>query len=430
MHLVEACGRSILLDCGKTRGPHHHAPSEHFPFAPHKIDAVVLSHAHIDHCGNLSSLVRHGFAGPIYCTPDTRRLLSVMLADSARIQEAEAFVMEVVHGPSSGERVHEVRGSVAQTLSQCVVVPYRTPWEIAPDIELSFTDAGHILGSAVTSLRMAWASRQLSLTFTGDLGRGGSPLLHDPEPIPPAHILISESTYGGRVVPSLARSVARLEELVRYTADRGGKVLIPAFSLGRTQVVAHFLREAVRAGRVPSIPIVVDSPLAADIADVYDAESGSNDEIVRYLRSSEESREQSEKRGPCVIIAPGGMCEGGRIVRHLKENIDDPRCTVILVSYQAPHTLGRRLLQPGPRIRIHGRPINRWADFVELPGFSGHADRAELLGLLTPLAGQVRAVCLVHGETEQAESLAAALREAGFGDVGIPQRGDFVTLAV
>jgi metallo-beta-lactamase family protein len=437
MHLVEACGRRVLLDCGRVRATHHsnHQPTEHFPFAPHTIDAVVLSHAHIDHCGNLPSLVRHGFSGPIYCTPATRDLLKVVLNDSAKFQSAEAFVDEVVKGPGPSGSTHwSARAEVEQTLGQCVTLPYGVQAEIMPDFGLSFTNAGHILGSAMVSLAIDSGPRRHLLTFTGDLGRGGSPLVGDPQPIPACGTLVSESTYGSRTVPPLSVSARRLEEIVAETVDRGGKVLVPAFGLGRTQVVAQCLYEAVRQGRLRGLPIYVDSPLGADIADVFahhiePFRAQQATKLVRYLRSTEESRELSETKKPCVIIAPSGMCEGGRIVRHLKETIDDERCTVVLVSYQAPGTLGQCLMQPGPRIRIHGHSFNRWADFVELPGFSGHADRNELLALLKPLADDVQNVQLVHGETEQAESLAAALRELGFDNVGIPRRGEGVFLA-
>ena len=271
----------------------------------------------------------------------------------------------------------------------------------------------------------AWPGRrEASLTFTGDLGRRGSPLLRDPAPVPPADLLISESTYGGRVLEPPERAGDALEAVVRRTVERGGKVLIPAFSLGRTQVVLYYLEDAIRAGRLPAVPIFVDSSLAADIAAVYRRHPEclregyrtrclSEAPLAQYLRSVPEGTAVSTQRQPCVIISPSGMCDGGRIVRHLKNNLDDPRCSVVLVSYQAPHTLGRKLLVPRGRIRIHGRDWNFWADVVELPGFSGHPDQTELLSFLGPLAGQCPRVRLVHGEPEQAETLARALRRKG-----------------
>jgi metallo-beta-lactamase family protein len=446
MHLVEAAGRKVLLDCGLVRGHRSHPrPHDgHFPFAAATLDAVVLSHAHIDHCGNLPNLVRHGFTGPIYCTPATRDLLALMLANSARLQEEDAVVLGVIGHPAASEPLPLfTQHDVDQTLRQCRAVPYNQTWEIGPDVQARLVDAGHILGSAMVALTIAWQGRTGQLTFTGDLGRRGTPLLRNPAPVPAADLLISESTYGARALEAPARAVEALEALVRQTVERGGKVLIPAFSLGRTQVVAHVLEQAIRAGRVPEVPVFIDSPLAANIADVYQRHADCLDEDkagptgsaklldlrpVRYVRSPEESKDLSTQRHPCVIVAPSGMCEGGRIVGHLKHNVDDPRCSVILVTYQAPHTPGRQLLQRGPTVRLHGRAWNKWADVVYLAGFSGHADRGDLLAFLGPLAERKPKVRLVHGEADQAEALASGLREQGFQDVGIPSPGETVPL--
>lgn len=434
MHLVEAAGRSILLDCGLVRGPHHETRSRSlsFPFPPSSVDAVVLSHAHIDHCGNLPNLVRQGFSGPIYCTPATRDLMALMLADSARIQEEDAFVRGVLDAPGyTGVVPAWSRGDVKRALLQCQTMAYGESREICPDIQVRLVDAGHLLGSAMVSLTIAGVGRETTITFTGDLGRRQSSLLPPPAPVPEGDLIISESTNGGRTLDSLARAAEGLEALVLRSVDQGGKVLIPAFSLGRIQMVVHYLQEAVRGGRLPEVPIYVDSPLAADIGDVYhrhlNSLNGSNG-TVRYVQSHEESKELSHQRQPCIILAPSGMCDGGRIVGHLKHAIDDPRCTVVLVSYQAPHTLGSRLLQPGPRVRFHGRHWNRWAEVVELSGFSGHADHDELLAFLSPLGGGARKVRLVHGGLEQAEHLSRALEERGFADLGVPGPGEKVYL--
>jgi metallo-beta-lactamase family protein len=444
MHLVEVGDQKVLLDCGSFRGRREearHGPP-HFPFDPHELSAVVLSHSHLDHCGNLPALVRQGFSGPIYCTPATRDLMSVMLEDTGRIQEEDALVLSIVGQPSAGAAPPFTRPDARQAVEQCAVLPYDRPQEILPGVELRLADAGHILGSAMVSVRLAWGRRECSLTFSGDVGRLGLPFLRERAPLPAGDVVVCESTYAGRAHAPLEGMAATLERVVRRSYEEGGKVLVPAFSLGRTQLVVHFLHQWMGEGRLPPLPIFVDSPLAAEIATVHARYPEAFDPRalrrgpdflegpgVHYVRSVEESKELSTRPGPCVVVAAGGMCEGGRILRHLKQNVDDPRCTVVLVSYQAPHTLGRRLLEPKPRVRFHGRDWNLWADVVEVNGFSGHADQAELLALLRPLAGRVRKVRLVHGEPENAEVLAEALLAEGFADVAVPGPGDSVNLA-
>jgi metallo-beta-lactamase family protein len=449
MHLVEAAGRRVLLDCGAVRSTGfdaRRAPHE-FPFAPPEIDAVVLSHAHIDHCGNLPHLVHQGFAGPIYCTPATRDLIALMLADSARIHEEGAFVRRIVeHGRALESGASSPRQDVQRTLQQCVTLPYDQPCQLAPGIQVRLVSAGHLLGSAMIALTVHEAGREHSLTFTGDLGRLAMPLLPAPSPIPPADLVICESTYGARVLDSVAKAAEQLAATVRTTVANKGKVLIPAFSLGRTQLVVDCLVEGMQQGRIPIVPIFVDSPLAAAIVGVYrrhphclkpdfatrldsPAPRVGGEPAVQYVYAAEESQELTERRPPCVIVAPGGMCEGGRIVRHLKHHVDDPRCSVVLVSYQAPHSLGRRLLRPGPRVRIHGRLFNRWANFIEVSGFSGHPDQNELVTLLTPLAATPSRVRLVHGEPAQAAALALVLRRRGFADVAMAVLGETTGLS-
>jgi metallo-beta-lactamase family protein len=395
----------------------------------------------MDHSGNLPHLVRQGFAGPTYCTPPTRDLVAVMLGDSARLQEDDARVLRILDGDNDNDQFQALvsREDVLRTVRCCVAVPYDEAREIGPGLSLRFADAGHILGSAMVSLAIGKNGQQQHVTFTGDLGRRGLPLLRDPAPVPEADLLISESTYGGRVHESLDRMTEELIAVVRRTIDRGGRVLIPAFSLGRTQMVVACLEEALDAGRLPEVSIYVDSPLAADVADVYRDHPEYLDEVrpgdplgervVQYIRDAAESKELAADREPCVIVAAGGMCEGGRILRHLKEHIDDPRSSVVLVSYQAPHTLGRRLLEPRPTVHFHGRDWNLWAEVIDLDGFSGHADQNDFLDFLGPLAGRTRHVRLVHGEPAQAEALADVLRQRGFTDVGIPEPGEQVCLA-
>src|SRR5262245_45714446 len=465
MHLLEAAGRHVLLDCGLARGPHAEArpPAHGFPFDPRTIDAVILTHAHIDHCGCLPVLVRHGFDGPIYCTPATRDLTAVMLADSARIQE-ERTLVSFVTGRAPAEAPY-TRLDADQAVRQCVTLEYEGPGSVGNDIEFRLVDAGHLLGSAMVALTVAGRPRDLTLTYTGDLGRRDLPLHSPPAPVPPADLLLCESTYGGRLHDAVPRTVEMLAEIVRRTVGRGGRALIPAFSLGRTQLVLYSLQLAMDRGDLPPVDVYVDSPLAAEITDVYRAypallppgprkregqrteDRGQEDGVssvlrplssvplflggpnIHYLRSRDESRALSERRGPCVVIAASGMCEAGRIVHHLKQNVDDPRASIILVSYQAPQTVGHRLLERGPTVRIQNRVWNKWAEVYELNGFSGHADQADFLALLGPLAGRVGKVRLVHGEPDSALALAEGLRGAGFADVALAERGEPIALS-
>jgi metallo-beta-lactamase family protein len=461
MHLVEVGTDKILLDCGLVLGPRSdsHQHNRSFPFSPPEISAVVLSHAHIDHCGNLPNLVRQGFTGPIFCTPPTRDLLAFMLQDSARIHEEDARILRILEQSDrpGGEPLY-TWADAQRTLEKCVALPYEQTREISASMQFRFVDAGHILGSAMVALTVDWAGRKTRLTFTGDLGRPAQGFLCPPAPLPAADLIICESTYGGRLHEPLEETLATLYEVARHTVKQGGKVLIPAFSLGRAQLVVNYLLDGIAAGRIPAVPIYVDSPLATDVAAVYQrypdslkggaavarrlapdlwngkagyvdppaTGNGWEGQKVHYVRTREESKDVSTLREACVVVASGGMCEGGRILRHLQHHIDDPRCSVVLVSYQALESLGRRLLERGPTVRFLGRKWNKWAHVVEIPGFSGHADQNDFLTLLRPLADGPTRVRLVHGEMEQAEALAGALRERNMRDVQIPSRGERV----
>lgn len=438
MHLVEVGEQRLLLDCGLFRGEGDDARFRNgqFPFDPASLDAVILSHAHVDHCGNLPNLVRQGYQGPIYCTPATRDLMAVMLADSARIQEEDASVSQIIGRPGRSGGTGYTRLDAELTVGQAVAVPYNQPREISPTVQLRFVDAGHILGSAMVQLRMTQGGRAHSITFTGDMGRRGLPFLSEPTEVPASDLLICESTYGGKRHDTMAQMAHKLSDAVRRTVARGGKVLIPAFSLGRTQIVVHYLQRWMTDGILPRLPIYVDSPLAIDISNVYQQHAplfhagGQPDQPeVHYVRTPEESRDLSLSKETFVLVASGGMCDGGRIIQHLRNHIDDPRTTLVLVSYQAPYSLGSRLLEMKPTVRFHGRTWNKWIDVVQLNGFSGHADHNDFLTLLAPLAGQTRQVRLVHGQLAQAEALAAGLRDLGFADVAVPQLDEVVSLA-
>jgi metallo-beta-lactamase family protein len=447
MHRVDAHGRAVLLDCGLFQG--HRAESlarnRTFPFRPRDVDAVVLSHAHIDHCGNLPNLVKQGFAGPIFCTPATRALAGVMLGDAAKIQEEDAEYLNRRRPKGGAEILPLYDGrDVFRTLLRLRAVPYDTPAEVLPGWEATFADAGHLLGSATVALRIDGSGGLRRLTFTGDLGRPGLPILRDPAPVPPGDLLISESTYGGHTHEPVEETAERLGEVVRRTAERGGKVLIPAFSVGRTQTVVYFLHQLMNAGRLPDLRVFVDSPMAVRATEVfrahpecYNAEAlrllGDHPDLfgeqrVRYVEKVHESIALNGRPGPFVLISASGMCEAGRILHHLKHNLEDRRNTVLIVGYQAEGTLGRRLVERRPEVRILGRTVAVNAEVVVLNGLSSHADHAGLLQALGPLAGTTGRVRLVHGEPERSAALTEGLRGVGFTDVAAPDRGDVVPI--
>jgi metallo-beta-lactamase family protein len=447
MHILEVGGRRLLFDCGlhQGRGAEARERNLSFPFHAEHLDAVIVSHAHIDHCGNLPTLVKQGYRGPIYCTPATRDLMRVMLRDSAKVQEEEAAHANIARNyvePWVQPLYHFA--DVEKTLKQAVSVPYGQETTVGDDIRFRFSEAGHILGSAMVHAIAEGPNGPRSVTFTGDLGRRGMPLLKPSAPVPPADLLICESTYGNRQHEPIAGTVAKLYDVINRTTARGGKSLIPAFSLGRCQLIIHFLQEGLRKGILDDVPIYVDSPLAGEVAEVYrkhpNALESSVAELVReghgilggdgvrYVRDMEESTRLTTKAGPAVVIASSGMCDAGRIQTHLKQHIDDPRCSVILVSFQAPGTTGRRLMEPKPTIKMLGKEWNKWIEVTHLEGFSGHADQSDFLAYLGPIAGRVGKVRLIHGEREQSLHLGQLLRDNGFDDVSVPEPGDRVRL--
>jgi len=447
MHLLEVGNHTILLDCGLHQGRREEARqrNSHFPFHPDQIDAVILSHAHIDHCGNLPTLVRQGFNGPVFCTPPTRDLLSIMLADSAKIQEEDAAHLNIARNYAEPwVPPLYAHPDVERAVKQVVPVPYGREIDVTRSIRFRFIEAGHILGSAMVHLTMAGADRDRTLSFSGDMGRRGLPILKPTGAIPPADVLVCESTYGNRLHRSFHETVEQLYAAIHATIAKEGKVLIPAFSLGRTQLIIHVLQLGLREKKIPRIPIYVDSPLAAEVAEVYRAHPNSlaseiaqalkeghgllGGDGVMYVRDFEESTLLATRPGPAVIIASSGMCDAGRIQQHLKQLVDDPRCTIVLVSFQAPGTVGRKLMEAKPIVRFQGRDWNKWIEVMHLDGFSGHADKHDFESYLSPLVGKVGKVRLIHGEREQAEALAETLNRMGFRDVAVPAPGDRVMI--
>jgi metallo-beta-lactamase family protein len=447
MHLVEANGTKILLDCGLYQGRRAEAweRNSHFPFAPSELAAVVISHGHLDHIGNLPHLVAAGFHGPIHCTPATRDLMAVMLEDSAKIQIEDAEYLNRKRDrrekPVEPLYTHD---DVRATMKLVQSTPYEKTQESARSIRHRFVEAGHLLGSAMVQLTIDAGGRERTISFTGDLGRKDQAILRDPAPVPPGELLISESTYGGRNHPGVEMLANELGAVVKRTIARGGKIVIPAFSLGRTQAIVYYLHQLVAGGEVPRLPIFVDSPLSASATEVFrlhpecfDTETSRllvedpglfGEPLVHYIRKAEDSKKLNAVPGPCIIIASSGMCEAGRIQHHLKHNIEDARNTILIIGFQAPETLGRRLVERRQEVKIHDRFWKLKAEVAVLNGFSGHAGRDELLAALAPLKDVARHTRLVHGDPDQAAALLQTLRERGFKDVTYPDRGESITL--
>ncbi len=445
MHHIETGGKRYLLDCGLYQGRRQEAfeRNRQFPFAPSGIAAVILSHAHIDHSGNLPNLVRNGFSGPIYTTPATIDLCVAMLADSAHLQEKDAeFVnRRRQFRKSVGRDDREVvplytTADAEHTFPLFRPVPLGEVKQIAPGLSYKTYDAGHILGST----SMIVEADGLRLGYSGDVGRPGLPIIRNPEPLGPCDYLILESTYGDRIHAQLGQVAETLAAIINRTAGRGGKIIVPAFAVGRTQQLVLILHQLMNAHRIPSIPVFVDSPLAINVTEVFRKHPECFDEAVNrfltdgqdpfgfrrltYVREVSESKKLNDLHGPCVIISASGMCEAGRILHHLRNNIEDPRNTVLITGFQAEHTLGRKILDRRAEVPIFGEPMRLRAEVCSLDELSAHADQKELIDWLRPIAGGLKKVFLVHGETTQGAALAQLItREYGVETVQ-PARGD------
>jgi len=448
MHLVESGGRRFLLDCGMYQGRRKEADQKNrnLPFPASSIEAVVLSHAHIDHSGNLPTLVRNGFAGPIYATPATIDLCNWMLRDTAHIQEKDAeFLnkrlerrksMGLDNGPVQPLYTMD---DAERTLPLFRAVPYHSPCPLGPSLTYESYDAGHILGSSSIVLDESAEGKPVRLAFSGDVGRPGLPIIRDPETLPASDYLILESTYGGRLHKGISHVINKLADVVNRTARRGGRIIVPAFAVGRTQQLVLLLHQLSNENRIPNIPIFVDSPLAINVTDVHRAHPECFDDEAReylehgedpfgfsrlqYVREAEESKKLNDLHGPFVVISASGMAEQGRILHHLRNNIEDPRNTVLITGFQAQDTLGRKLVEKWPEVRIFGEPMRVRAEISSLDELSGHADYKELLEWLRPMAGSLHRIFLVHGEPEESEAFARLLRSEYNLEVVVPQPG-------
>lgn len=426
-HLLKVGGKQVLLDCGLFQGlkelrlRNRSEPS----FRPSDIDAVVLSHAHIDHSGYLPLLVRKGFRGPIYCTPGTRSLLKIMLPDAAHIQEEEAAYANrkgfSKHRPA--EPLYVLRDA-QDSLKLLESHMYGDSFQVTSDITALFRRAGHILGSASVELKIG-SSNPVTLVFSGDLGRGGRPMIRDPELVRHADVLLVESTYGDRTHPNV-NSSNQLEQVVNDAANRGGALLVPAFAVGRTQELIWRLRELEEAGRIPRLPIYIDSPMATDATEIFCQHPEDHDIDMKLLmdehrcplcckpytftRTPEESKGLNHIKGPLIIVAASGMATAGRIVHHLKQRVSDPRTTVLLVGFQAAGTRGRSLQHGAKSLRLHGQDVPVRAHVATIDGLSGHADQGEILRWLRGFHEAPMNTYIVHGEPAAAQSFAERVK--------------------
>ena len=440
-HIIRVNGKTLALDFGLFQGrrAESEAKNRRLPFDVEELDAVVLSHAHIDHSGRLPLLLHEGYEKTIWCTPATRDLCAIMLADAAHIQEKDAEHLSR-HNKAHADPLYTARDA-ARTVENMISVPFKKRIEILPGVQLTFVEAGHILGSASVILDCTEGGKTTRLVFSGDIGRSGLPIIRDPEPPEGADVVIMESTYGNRDHPAFEDAQERLAAIVSQTAKRGGKLLIPAFAVGRTQELVYELHALARAGRIPEIPIFIDSPLAIDATSVFEMHPDIFDrsermvqeasnlfrfDLVRYTRDTEESKALNAMRGPMVVIAASGMAESGRILHHLLNGADDPRNTILIVGFMAEHTLGRRILNKQPVIRVFGEEVPLRAQVEVLNGYSAHGDRRDLREWIQRVRGKgagPRTVFLVHGEAEAQDAFAETLRADGF-HVVVPEPDD------
>ncbi|MBL9100941.1 MAG: MBL fold metallo-hydrolase [Myxococcales bacterium] len=425
-HLVEAGGRRVLLDCGLFQGLKSLRLRNWEPpvFDPVTLDAVVLSHAHLDHSGYVPLLVKHGFRGPIYCTPATAALLEIVLTDAAHLQEEDAARANRYHYSKheSALPLYTV-DDVRRALDLVQTHTYHQPLAVAPGMRCMFRRAGHILGAATVEVVLDQPSPQ-TLVFSGDLGRWNRPILRDPELVDEADILLVESTYGDRVhETNVEESLARV---LTETAHRGGAVIVPAFAIGRTQDLIWLIRKLEDEGKLPLLSVYLDSPMAIDVTGLYCRFPEEHNLDMRQLmdtrrcplccreynlvRTVQGSKELAGRTGPMVIIAGSGMATGGRVLHHLKQRLPDHRTTVLLAGYQAAGTRGRSLQDGAATLRIHGQDIPVRARVETIHGLSAHADRQELLRWLRGFKRAPRQTYVVHGEPPAAEALAATIR--------------------
>ncbi len=446
-------GFRILLDCGLYQGGDDDGRAsegnpiagfnEKWLFDPKDIDCMILSHAHIDHTGRVPKLVGDGFRGPIYATHATRDLCALMLLDSAKIQESDAEYHNRKHrNPDEPEQqpLYTIE-DVQQVMKQFVGYNYEQWFQVHPNVRVLYRDAGHILGSASITLEIQENGKTIRFGFSGDIGRPNRPILSDPAQMPELDYLICESTYGDREHESAPSQVDHFTEIIRHTCvEKGGKVIIPAFSVGRTQELVYMMDQLQHAGKLPNVPVFVDSPLSVNATEVFvnhpecfdsdlhrymvedDNPFGFNNLI--YIRDTEESKHLNDSTEPCIIISASGMMNAGRIQHHVVNNIENPKNTILIVGYCAPNTPGGQLRAGAKSLYMLGQNLEVRADIEVMDSFSAHGDRVEMLGMIANQKQSVKKIWLVHGTIDRQEKWRTYLMENGFKEVGIPKLGE------
>jgi metallo-beta-lactamase family protein len=429
MYLIEINGKKLLLECGLFQGHREESMQRNccFPFDPKQVDAMVLSHAHIDHCGNLPNLVKQGYTGNIHCTFATRDLASIMLVDSAHIQMDDAAFVSKKRAKQKLPPVEPLYTTVdaEKALHQFVAVNYERPFQVLDGVTVTFRDAGHILGSAQVILDIQEGGRKFRWLFSGDVGRGNDEILRDPVPTENVDYLQIESTYSGREHSIRMDADEVVGRLVLDTLKQNGKVIIPAFSVGRTQQIVYVLNQLTLAGKLPRVPIFVDSPLSVNATEIYRLHPECFNEAtyqflqrqnpfgmsnLTYIREAEESRKLNDRQEPMIIISASGMCEAGRVRHHLKNNIGDPKNLILFIGYCAEGTLGALIVTGKNPVNIFGEPYSVRAKIVSLDTYSGHADKNELRRYVEKMSGNFKKIVCIHGEESQCLAHAETLR--------------------
>ncbi|MBN1543729.1 MBL fold metallo-hydrolase [candidate division KSB1 bacterium] len=451
-HLLSVNGKRLLVECGLFQGRRQESRerNQSFLFDPAKVDALLLTHAHIDHSGNIPNLVKQGFNGPIYATAATVDLAEVLLRDSAHLHEQDAYYVNKRHAEKDLPPIEPLytQADVEEALPLMRGVDYGDPVPLDRGITATFLDAGHILGSASILFDIEENGRSFRLGITGDIGRANQPILRDPNRMRDLDVLLIECTYGSRLHPQSEDAAEELAKIIRRIYERKGRILIPAFAVGRTQTLVYMLHKLYNQNRIPDMPIYVDSPMALEATQIFrrhpecfdremqrtflrDRQDPFGFGRLKYVRNSEESKKLNDLGGPHIIISASGMAEGGRVLHHLMHTLDTPENLVLFVGYAAQHTLARKLMDGDKTVPIFGRPFNVDCEIQTLGHFSGHGDQHDLLeyAAYSP-PDRLKSIFLIHGEAEGAKALTEKLTEKGYKDVRYPALGETIEIRV